>query len=436
MVDAEGAWRIKFMSKELGVVICNYNKKDFVLDSVQSVLDSKGVDPDIFVVDNASSDGSVDALKSTYGDKITVFENSENLGGSGGFNTGLKYIRDNGYKYFFCLDDDAQVDENALKILYDYMESNPDVGMAGCRVYHMQMPGIIQQSGLRIDFEHCSAETIGADTVEDGSLPDVIECDTVATCAVMVRGDVARREDVGIMPESNFIYWDDMEWGHRIHLAGFRVVTLAAAKAVHQMGAIVKRPNTFINYYMWRNRTNFFLRYTPEDKLDNMSYQILSAFFDAMYECMYRNEHNIKTSISLAYQDALTGVRGKAGDGRILPNDANDDKLISFLSDKKSYYLIDTGFEDDAQYLHNFFEKEVPGMARAESTDEAEVVFELCENIFQIKDLSREKIYIDVYRNALIDDEDAEALREYEYAKLLHVYMNQDILLDAVHRLR
>lgn len=424
------------MSKDIGVVICNFNKKDFVIESVKSVQESQGVDPDIFVVDNASADGSVAALKSLYGDSITVLENSENLGGSGGFNTGLRKVRDEGYKYFFCLDDDAQVDEGALKVLYDYMEANPEVGMAGCRVYHMQMPDYIQQSGLKIDFDHCSAVTIGADSLEDGSLPEVIECDTVATCAVMVRGDVARRPEVGIMPESNFIYWDDMEWGHRIHLAGYKVVTLASAKAVHQMGAIVRRPNTFINYYMWRNRTNFFLRFTPEEKLEEMSYQILSAFFDALYECMYRNEHNIKTSISLAYQDALTGVRGKAGEGRILDNDANDDKLIAFIKEKKSYYLIDTGFEEDAEYLRNFFEQEAPGMKPVDAPEQAEVVFELCENIFQIKDLALEKVYIDIFRNALIDEEDAEALREYDYSKLLYVYMNQDILIDSVKKLR
>ena len=146
------------MGKEIGVVICNFNKKDFVVEAVQSVQESKGVTPDIFVVDNASSDGSVEALKNAYGDSITLLENSENLGGSGGFNTGLRRVRDEGYKYFFCLDDDAQVDENALKVLYDYMEENPDVGMAGCRVYHRQMPGIIQQSGLKIDFDHCSGQ--------------------------------------------------------------------------------------------------------------------------------------------------------------------------------------------------------------------------------------------------------------------------------------
>lgn len=68
----------------IGVVICNYNKKDFVLQCVQSVLESKEKNFDIYVVDNASSDGSAEALKKAYGNRITVIENKENLGGSGG----------------------------------------------------------------------------------------------------------------------------------------------------------------------------------------------------------------------------------------------------------------------------------------------------------------------------------------------------------------
>ena len=58
----------------IGVVICNYNKKDFVLQCVQSVLESKEKNFDIYVVDNASSDGSAEALKKAYGNRITVIE--------------------------------------------------------------------------------------------------------------------------------------------------------------------------------------------------------------------------------------------------------------------------------------------------------------------------------------------------------------------------
>lgn len=419
----------------IGVVICNYNKKDFVLECVQSVLESQLQDFDIYVVDNASTDGSVPALEKEYGDKITILVNEENLGGSGGFNTGLQVVRDKGYRYYVCLDDDALLDERALQVLYEYMEENPDVGMAGCRVYHRQMPEYIQQSGLMIDFEHCTASTIGADQLEDGSLPDIIECDTVATCAVMVRGAVIRGTDVGIMPEDNFIYWDDMEWGHRIHLAGYRVVTLAGAKALHQMGANVKRPNTFLNYYMWRNRTYFFMRYMPEEKLDKMSVQILGDFFDAMYESMFREEHNIMKTLTYAYHDALIGKRGKAEEYQILPNDANDDKLIAYIKDKKSYFIFEEGMEEDAVYLRNFLQSHNRDMIET-GREEAEIVFHLCPYIFEVRDLSRKEIYIDGNRNCIITEEDAEVVRNYHYSKLLHIYMNQAVFLEEVKKMR
>lgn len=419
----------------IGIVICNYNKRDFVVDCIRSVQESKVQNFDIYMVDNASGDDSVEAVKNEFGDSVTILQNNENLGGSGGFNTGLRVVKEKGYQYFVCLDNDVQVDENAIHALYEYMEANPDVGMAGSRVYHMQMPDYIQQCGLRIDFDRCTAQTLYADRLEDGTLPEVIECDTVATCSVMIRGSLIRDTDVGIMPEDNFIYWDDMEWGHRMHLAGYRIVTLAASRVLHQMGANVKPVNTFINYYMWRNRTNFFMRYTPEEKLDEMSVQLLSAFFDAMYESLFREEHNIRQSLAYALFDAMSGVRGKAADFKILDNDANDDKLTDFVKTKKSYFIIKDGQEEDALYLRNFLVSVNPDIMEVPET-EAEVVFHLCPYIFKVRDLSRKEIYNDPDRSCIITEDDAETVRNYEYSKMLFLYMNQGVFLAAAKRIR
>lgn len=385
----------------IGVVICNYNKKDFVLQCVQSVLESKEKNFDIYVVDNASSDGSAEALKKAYGNRITVIENKENLGGSGGFNTGLRIVRDKGYSYFMCLDDDAAVDENALSVLYHYMEEHTDTGMAGCRVYHTQMSDYIQQSGLLIDFDNCTAKTIGAD-----------------------------------MPEDNFIYWDDMEWGYRIKLAGYRVVTLAEAKALHQMGANTKKENTFINYYMWRNRTNFFMRFTPEAQMEAMSVKVLGAVFDAMYESMFREEHNVRQTISYAFYDALAGVRGKADSYKIMKNDANDNKLIQFLHNKKSYAIKSGGQEEDAYYLRNFISSVNPEIVEKEES-KAEIVFQLCDYLFCEKELPEGKeILIDSVRNCIINSDDMEVWKNYNYSKWLFIYMNQGVFLAAARRMR
>lgn len=331
----------------IGVVICNYNKKDFVLQCVQSVLESKEKNFDIYVVDNASSDGSAEALKKAYGNRITVIENKENLGGSGGFNTGLRIVRDKGYSYFMCLDDDAAVDENALSVLYHYMEEHTDTGMAG-----------------------------------------------------------------------------------------YRVVTLAEAKALHQMGANTKKENTFINYYMWRNRTNFFMRFTPEAQMEAMSVKVLGAVFDAMYESMFREEHNVRQTISYAFYDALAGVRGKADSYKILKNDANDNKLIQTLQGRKSFAIEENNQEEDAYYLRNFIASVCPDLREEEQT-KAEIVFRFCDYIFYSEKMPDGKeILIDSERNCVVDENDIEICKNYGYSKWLFIYMNQGVFLAAARRMR
>ena len=75
--------------KKIGIVICNFNKVDKVLECIQCILENKFTDYDLYVVDNASTDGAPDAIKEKYGDKVKINVNKEKHGGSGGFNTGL-----------------------------------------------------------------------------------------------------------------------------------------------------------------------------------------------------------------------------------------------------------------------------------------------------------------------------------------------------------
>ena len=115
--------------KKIGIVICNYNKSEYVVNCIQSVLESKTDDFDIFVVDNASTDNSVEAVRNRYGDQVNVLVNSENLGGSGGFNTGIRTVLEKGYEYLYCLDNDVLVDENAIGALAAYLDAHGDTAL-------------------------------------------------------------------------------------------------------------------------------------------------------------------------------------------------------------------------------------------------------------------------------------------------------------------
>ncbi len=421
--------------KKTGIVICNYNKSDYVVNCIQSVLESKTDDFDLYMVDNASTDDSVEAVKKRYGNRVTILVNKENLGGSGGFNTGIRRVLEEGYEYLYCLDNDVLVDENAIGALVEYLDAHPDTGVAGSIVYHMDYPEYIQQYGLDIDFEHYTAITHYADVLDDGTIPEVNFCDTVATCSVMIRTSCIQKTNIGIMPEDNFIYWDDMEWIYRFTLAGFQVVTIKNSAVLHKMGSNVKPVNTFINYYMWRNRLNFFMRYTPEEQIDTMSYRVLSSVFDAMYESMYRGEHNVMQTISYAYYDAVKGVRGKADSFKIMKNDANDDKLKAFLSTKRRYYICPSEDEQKMERAADFLSALCPSAKRVREQEQADISICLCDYIMNIKEWDSTLLYLDEENSCLIDEEDWRAVKNYSYCKSLFIYMNQGAFLESVETL-
>ena len=103
------------MSKKVGIVICNYNKQMYIVKCIESVLKSSFHDFDIYVVDNASTDDSVKKIREHFGTQVILLENKENLGGSGGFNTGLREALKREYEYLMLVDNDIVMDPHAIE---------------------------------------------------------------------------------------------------------------------------------------------------------------------------------------------------------------------------------------------------------------------------------------------------------------------------------
>jgi hypothetical protein len=107
-----------------------------------------------------------------------------------------------------------------------------------------------------------------------------------------------------------------------------------------------------------------------------------------------------------------------------------------YVQDKKSFYIKEEGQSEDAMYLRNFLMNANPNLVEAASSSEAEMVFRLCPYIFRVKDFSLKEIYIDSERNCIINEDDVTAVQNYEYSKLLFIYMNQGVFLEAAKRYR
>ncbi|MFP4579310.1 MAG: glycosyltransferase family 2 protein [Candidatus Sumerlaeia bacterium] len=202
-------------------IVVNWNKKEFV-ESLLGQLQNLDRPPDeIVVVDNASTDGSREMLERDYSHLHLVF-NEENLGGSGGFNTGLRWgLEHGGYDYFWLLDNDVVVHDGALKAMLDLAESDRKIGMVGGRIVVLGHPELTQEIGARVEWPRCFLRKMGADWENAQDRQKVYDVDYVAACSMMVR--VKAVEEVGIWDSGYFVFFDDIEWGIRFRRAGWKV---------------------------------------------------------------------------------------------------------------------------------------------------------------------------------------------------------------------
>ncbi|MEE0288767.1 MAG: glycosyltransferase family 2 protein [Lachnospiraceae bacterium] len=420
--------------KKIGIVICNYNKEDMVLDCIQSILESKFTDYKLFVVDNASTDHSVEKIRERYGSVIELIVNSENLGGSGGFNAGLRKAYAEGYPYLMCVDNDALLDENAIGTLYAFLEEHQECGMAAAKIYHLENPGYVQQFGQKIDFERFCTSVNYYNAFEDNSMPEFLYTDSVAACALMVRRSLI--DEIGFMPEENFLYWDDTEWCYRCNLAGHKVASVGSAKALHAMGAKKEAVNTFPTYYAWRNWIVFFMKYTPEDKLEQMTTQLLESMFQIVYEGQHNQEFSRCRTVMLAYDDAIHGIMGKAGENRIFDIDFNYSRYKELFASNQEFYLEENGYELMAERVKGIAQYLGFQVQWLEQPKEGACVIHLCENIFEIDDMSRRKVYIDINDCVFITEDDALDVINYNYSMRSFLFAQKPVFLDGIRKMR
>ena len=441
------------MNREIGIVICNYNKKEYILNCIESVLNSQNARFDVYVVDNASTDGSAEAISEKYGDRVTLLVNEENLGGAGGFDTGLLEVMKHDYKYYMLMDNDIICDEYAVSKLYEFLEdsSNSDVGMVGSKVYFMDEPAKIWGYGGKIDFNDYVQKDMYKNRIDGSDIPEISYCDYVAACSLMVRAEAVRK--VGIMPRENFIYWDDMEWGYRFNENGYKVAVYGASKIWHKAGGR-NAGNTFIHYYMWRNRIRFFLKVLPLEKREVFADTLLSEMFRMIYSLNLKGETNVIKTLMHAYDDAVHGVSGKAGEGRILDRPPVPNRLSEAIGEGRSVLIRFNGNYEGLGNVVRNIEKisgeikvtistcdvpseyetvrgQYPGncVANDYNPSEFDLQLTMCEHIFKLTQDAVKDNYIDPWCNIIYSDDDFVYARSFEQTRKLFVLWGSEGIL-------
>lgn len=220
------------------VVVVSWNVRDDLLLCIDSVLHSKGVDPRVFVVDNASSDGSASAVEARH-PGVSVVRNAENTGFARAANQG---VRLGGSPMVLLLNPDTVVEAAAIMHLARFLEAHPDYAAAAPRL--VDPDGRPQHSAYRFPSIGMSL-LLGAGVAAvlprrwqsrlllEGSWDSDVERDVpwVLGAAMMIRREVM--EEVGPLDESFHMYTEDLEWCDRAARRGMPIRFLPVATVVH-----------------------------------------------------------------------------------------------------------------------------------------------------------------------------------------------------------
>ncbi len=259
--------------KAVSIVIVNWNGKEHIIPCLSSVVKMKTSNwaVNIIVVDNASIDGSVGAIRKRF-PCVTVIELPTNQGFSGGNNVGIQFACTRTCDYIWLLNNDTTVHPSALRELINAF-NDKRVGIAGSKIYFSpgreyhnsrytsaQKGKVLWYAGGRIDWANVYASHRGVDEVDCGQYDTPQDTDFVTGCSMCIRRNVIDR--IGLFDERYYLYLEDLDYCMRAKNAGFRLVYAPDSVVWHANAASTAKPgNSLHQYYMTRNRLLFGMTY-------------------------------------------------------------------------------------------------------------------------------------------------------------------------------
>ncbi len=241
------------------IVIVNWNGKDVTLECLDSLAHVTYRNVKIVVVDNASSDGSVQAIREGHPEAV-VLEQQINLRFAGGTNAGMHYALEHGAEMLCLLNNDTTVHPEFLTHLVSRMQSAPDIGVVAPKIYYESDPELIWFAGGKISMWSGTMRHIGIRERDRGQYDDARDIDYATGCCMLARREVIGR--VGMLDESFFMYTEDADWCMRMRRAGYRIVYEPGARVWHKLSVSA---GGHLSFYKMKNKflsnLRFFFRY-------------------------------------------------------------------------------------------------------------------------------------------------------------------------------
>lgn len=263
---------------KVSIVILTWNQCEMTMQQIKNVatLDTRGLDAELVVVDNGSTDETVSKLsKYTLPNMGYKFiETGSNLGFAGGNNIGIKDAVDRGASYVISMNNDLILSKDLLVKLVKLAESDKTIGLIAPKMYFAkgfefhrdrykpsELGKVIWYAGGVIDRNNVYSSHRGVDEVDAGQYEEVTDTDFVNGACFLITKNLI--DKIGLIDEKFFLYWEDADYSERARRAGFRVVYTPQTHLWHMVSKSTGNIGSSSNdYFLIRNRLIFGLRYS------------------------------------------------------------------------------------------------------------------------------------------------------------------------------
>lgn len=261
---------------KVSIVILNWNGYQDTISCLESInkLVITNFELEAIVVDNASSNNSVDKIRKNF-PKIKIIKNRTNLGFAEGNNVGIRSAIENGADYILVLNNDTILDKNLVLEFLKSAQKHNKAGVLTAKIYFAkgfeyhkskykssELGKVIWSAGGDIDWKNMYGSNHGVDEVDRGQFSKMRHTDfATGACSFL---NVLALKEVGFYDKKYFLYLEDMDLSQRMKLKSWEVVYVPKAICWHKVSQSSGIGSSLNDYFITRNRLVFGMRYASK----------------------------------------------------------------------------------------------------------------------------------------------------------------------------
>ncbi len=329
----------------VSVIITNFNGMDYLEKCLMSVKKTKYPKFEVFLIDDGSTDRSVDFVKKNF-KWVRIIKNEKNIGPIKSRNRGIKLSRGSLIAF---LDNDTVVTPEWLSELVNVIERDEKIGVCACKVKLYSEKGKINSAGMGCDiFGFAFSRGLVARNVYErdvGQYDKEEEIFAAYAAAMLARRDVLKK--VGMLNENLGMYYEEVELCWKIRLAGYKIIYVPCSIVYHRMTGAKSKFKPKMKFYTERNRLRTMLQ----------NYSLLSLIWILPIYFILKIFESILYIVFGKFNDGLSMMHGIFDVVVGLPNVLRDRKFVQSIRKSSDSEIIEhmvIGSEEFSRFFRGY----------------------------------------------------------------------------------